>query len=87
LVGEGTGVAALGEQGRVDLPAGGLGTGLGAQVAATAGRRVGTGTGVADPAPTERGLAAALDGAAAAAGAVGEAEGAAVPGEMGVAVG
>jgi hypothetical protein len=84
-VGEGTGVAAAGEQGRIGSPAGGLGTGLGAQVAATAGRRVGTG--VADPAPTGRGLATALGGAAAAAGAVGEAEGAAVPGEVGVAVG
>jgi hypothetical protein len=52
-----------------------------------AGRRVGTGTGVADPAPIGRGLATALGGSAAAAGAVGEAEGAAVPGEVGVAVG
>lgn len=80
-------MAAPGEQGRIDSPAGGLGTGLGAQVAATAGLRVGTGTGVADLAPTGLGLATALGGAAAAAGAVGEAEGAAVPGEVGVAVG
>jgi hypothetical protein len=86
-VGEGTGVAPVGEQGQADLPAGGLGTGLGAQVAAVAGTRVGTGTAVADPAPTGRGLATALGAPAGAADAVGEAEGAAVPGEVGLGVG
>ena len=80
-------MAAAGEQGRTALPAGGLGMGLGAQVAAAVGMRVGTGTGVADPAPLSRGLATALGGSPAAGGAVGEAEGAAVPGEVGVAVG
>jgi hypothetical protein len=66
-------VAAVGEQGRADWPAGGLGTGLGAQVAAAAGLRVGTGTGVADPAPTGRGLATALGGSAAVVGVADEA--------------
>lgn len=46
------------EQGR-DLLGGGLGTGLGAQPRAD-GTRVGTGTGVADPAPVGRGLATGL---------------------------
>jgi hypothetical protein len=73
LVGEGTDVGAAGEQGQTDLRAGGLGTGLGAQVAAAAGMRVGTGTGVAGPAPIGRGLATAVGGTAA--GAVGEAVG------------
>jgi hypothetical protein len=62
LVGEGTGVAATGlrdeEQGR-DPPDSGLGTGLGAQPG-TEATRVGTGTGVAEPAPVGRGLATGL---------------------------
>jgi hypothetical protein len=73
LVGEGTGVAAAGEQGRTDLPAGRVGTGLGAQVAAAAGMRVGTGTGAADPMPLGRGPTTEVGGTAA--GAVGEAVG------------
>jgi hypothetical protein len=84
LAGDGTGVSAPGEpQGRADLPAGGLGTGVGAQVTAAAGRRVGTGTGVAGPAPLGRVLATGL-GRPATAGAVGTAVGEAPPGAVAV---
>jgi hypothetical protein len=80
LVGEGTGVAAVGEQGEAVLPASEVGTGAGAQVAPL-GIRVGTGVGVLPPLGT--GLAEALGNSAAAVGvAVGEA-----PGAVGVAVG
>jgi hypothetical protein len=85
LVGEGTGVGAPGEpQGRADLPAAGLGTGVGAQVTAAAGRRVGAGTGVAGPVPIGRVLATALGRPATAAGAVGTAVGEAPPGAVDV---
>jgi hypothetical protein len=76
LVGEGTGVAAVGEQGEAVWRACEVGTGAGAQVAPL-GTRVGTGTGVAVLPRPGTGLAEALGGAAAAVGvAVGEAPGA-----------
>jgi hypothetical protein len=74
LVGEGTGVAAVGEQGEAVWPACEVGTGAGAQVAPL-GMRVGTGVAVLPRLGT--GLAEALGGSAAAVGvAVGDAPGA-----------